>query len=106
MTRRWLFLLAAALPLLVLLAFCVVGIQEWWLIRTQQIAVMPRPVPGQTSAVAIPAGHLVPWILASGALTATFAYALLRRSTRALVGGYLALALVIGAAWARRALEA
>lgn len=105
MTRRWLFVVAAALPCLVLLAFCVVGAQEWWLIRTQQITVVPRPQPGQTSAIAVPAGHLVPWILASGTLAITFAYAMLRRSARALLVGYLALLLIVGAAVARRALE-
>jgi hypothetical protein len=101
-TRRWLFLLAAALPCLVLLAFCAISVQEWWLIRTQQIAVIPRPQPGQTEAIAVPAAHLVPWMLGSGALAVTFAYALLRRSTRALVAGYLVLLLVVGAAVARR----
>ena len=105
MTRRWLFVLAAALPCLVLLAFCAIGAQEWWLIRTQQITVVPHPQPGQTSAVAVPAQHLVPWVVGSGALALAFAYALLRRSTRALVGSWLALLLVVGAAVARRSLE-
>lgn len=105
MTRRGLFVLAAALPCLVLLAFCAIATQEWWLIRTQQITVIPRPQPGQTSAIAVPAQHLVPWIVGSGALALTFAYALLRRSTRALLAGWLALLLVVGAAVARRSLE-
>lgn len=105
MTRRWLFVLAAALPCLVLVVFCAIGVQEWWLIRTQQIAVIPRPHPGQTSAIAVPAQHLVPWILGSGALALTFAYALLRRSPRALLAGWLAVLLVVGLAVARRSLE-
>jgi len=105
-TRRWLFVLAAGLPCLALLVFCVIGAQEWWLISTKQIAVIPMPRPGQASAPEVPAARLVPWVLGSAALAITFAYALARRSTRALALGYAALLAVLGAAWARHALAA
>ena len=105
MTRRWLFVLAAGLPCLVLLVFCAVGAQEWWLISTRQIAVIPMPRPGQATAAEVPAARLVPWVLGSGALALTFAYALLRRSTRALLAGWLVLLAIVGAAVARRSLE-
>lgn len=101
---RWLFVVAAAIPCLALLAFCVIGIHEWWLIGTRQIIVVPTPAPGATSAPEVPAARLVPLILGSGALAAVFAFAWLRGSRRALLGGYLAVGLVIGATLVRRLL--
>ena len=100
--RNWLFIAAAAIPCLVLLAFCVTGIHEWWLIGTKQIAVIPRPHPGDTSAPEVPASSLVPLILGSGALAATFGYALLRRSRKVLIAGYAIVALIAALAYAAR----
>lgn len=97
--RRWLFLAAAAIPCAALLLFCVVGVHEWWLISTRQIAVIPAPMPGATSAPEVPAARLVPLIVASGALGAMFAYALLKGSRRALLGAWLAVGLVMAVAY-------
>lgn len=102
--RSWLFLAAAAVPCVAALLFCAVGIQEWWLIRTGQIAVIPAPRPGVASAVEVSASSLLPLILGSGALAATFGYALLRRSRRVLVAGYAIVALIAGLAYAARAI--
>lgn len=103
---RWLFIAAAGVPGLALAAFCAVGIHEWWLISSGQIAVIPTPVPGMKSAPEVPAARLVPLILVSGALAAAFAYALWRGSRRALVGAWVAVALVIAFAVLRRTLLA
>ena len=102
--RNWLFIAAAAIPCIVLLVFCATGIQEWWLISTKQIAVIPTPKPGETSAPEVPASSLLPLILGSGALAATFGYALLRRSRKVLVAGYVIVALIAGLAYAARAI--
>jgi len=88
----------------VLLLFCVVGLHEWWLIATKQIAVIPAPAAGSDSAPEVPAASLLPWIVGSGVLAATFAYAGVRGSVRALVGGYAALRLVLGLAAFRQLL--
>ena len=98
----WAFLAAAAIPCAVLLVFCGVGIHEWWLISTNQIAVIPTPTRGTTSAPEVPAASLLPLILGSGGLAAMFAYALFRGSRGALVGAYLAVGLVIGVTLVRR----
>jgi len=102
--KRWAFLGAAALPCALLLAFCGYTIHEWWLISTHQIAVVPAPARGATSVVEVPAARLVPVILGSALLAATFAYALLRGSRWTLLGGYLALGLLILAPLVRRVL--
>lgn len=102
--RNGFFVTAAAIPCAALLIFCGVGIHEWWLISTQQIIVVPTPTPGTTSAPEVPAARLVPLILGSGALAALFGYAWLRGSRRALLGAYLAVGFVIGAALVRRML--
>ena len=102
--RSWLFIAAAAIPCLVLLLFCATGIQEWWLIGTKQIAVIPTPHPGDTSAPEVPASSLVPLILGSGALAATFGYALVRGSRRVLTAGYVIVAVIAGLAYAARAI--
>lgn len=100
--NAWLFRAAAAIPCAVLLAFCAVGIHEWWLISTHQIAVIPPVTQGMTSAPEVPAARLVPVILGSGILAAMFAYALWRGSRRALGGAYAAVVLVIGVILVRR----
>lgn len=93
--KRWAFIAAAAIPCAALLLLCVVGLHEWWLISTGQIVVIPRPVPGTTSAPEVPAARLLPLIVTSGALGAMFAFALLKGSRRALIGAYLAVGLLI-----------
>ena len=100
--NSWLFIAAAAIPCVLLLIFCGVGIREWWLIHTQQIVVIPTPRRGDTTAPGLPASALVPLILGSGALAAMFAYAWLRGSRRALYGAYLVLCLVIAAPYVWR----
>ena len=102
--RRWSIVVAAALPGLALAAFCLVAAHESWLIATHQIAVIPKPVPGMTSAPEVPAARLLPLILGSGALAGVFAYAALKPSKKALLYGYLALALVAGIPYALRLL--
>ena len=102
--RSWLFLAAAAIPCVVLLLFCGVAAHEWWLIATKQIAVIPTPRPGDTFAQEVSASSVVPFILGSGFLAATFAYAALRGSSKALVAGYAAVGLIAGLAYAARAL--
>ena len=103
--RRWAFIAAAAIPCIAALLFLGIGIHEWWLISSGQIAVIPAPRPGQAAeSVEVSAGSLLPLLLASAALAATFGYALLRRSTRVLVAGYAVVALIAGLAWAARAL--
>jgi hypothetical protein len=102
--KRLAFLAAAGIPCAVLLAFCAVGLHEWWLISSGQIAVVPTPAPGATSAPEVPASRLVPSILASGILGAMFAYALLRGSRGALISAYLAVGLLIGMTFVRRIL--
>ena len=97
----WLFSLAAALPCLALLLLAGVGLHEWWLIATNQIAVVPMPKAGDAVAVEVPASRVLALALGSGALAATFGYALLRGSRKALVGGYVAVLLVAGLAWLR-----
>lgn len=105
MTRQdWMFRLAAAIPCAVLLSFCAVGIHEWWLISTHQIAVVPPVTRGMTSAPEVPAARLLPLILGSGILAAMFAYALWRGSKRALGSAYVAVGLVIGVTLVRRML--
>lgn len=101
---RWAFLAAAAVPCVVLLAFCGIGIHEWWLISTHQIAVIPAPKPGAAMAAEVPAARLVPLILGSGTLAALFAYAFLRGSRGALITAYLAVFLLIGVIYVRRML--
>lgn len=93
--KRWLFIAAAAVPCAALLVFCGTGIHEWWLISTHQIAVIPTPVRGATSAPEVPATRLLPLILGSATLAALFAYAGLRGSARVLICAYLAVGLVI-----------
>ena len=80
------------------------GLHEWWLILTNQIAVVPMPKSGDAVAVEVPASRVLALVLGSGALAAAFGYALLRGSKKALIGGYAALALVIAAAWLRQVL--
>jgi hypothetical protein len=98
---RWARRVAAGIPCLALLIFCAVGLQEWWLISTQQIAVVPMPRPGQTSLPEVPATRLVPLILGSGMLAAAFACAIVRDSARILIGAYAALLLVVAFAYLR-----
>ena len=100
-TRHWAFLLAAAIPCVALLVFCGIGIHEWWLISTHQIAVIPTPRPGEGSAPEVPAARLLPMILGSGFLAALFAYAFRHGSGRILASAYLAVFLVLGAAYLR-----
>jgi hypothetical protein len=102
--NRWIFLAAAAIPCVLLLVFCGVGIREWWLISSQQIVVIPGAMRGGTTPPGLPASALVPLILGSGALAAMFAYALLRGSRRALYCAYLVLCLVIAAPYIWRML--
>lgn len=102
--RHWAFVAAAAIPCAALLLLCVVGLHEWWLISTKQIVVIPTPGPGATSAPEVPAARLVPLIVASGALGAMFAFALLKGSRRALIGAYLAVGLVMVVTYFWRAL--
>ena len=102
--NSWIFLAAAAIPCVLLLVFCSVGIREWWLISTQQIVVIPAPTRGGAAPPGLPASALVPLILGSGALAAMFAYALWRGSRRVLYGAYLALCLVIAAPYVWRML--
>lgn len=99
--NRWAFLLAAGIPCAALLVFCAVGIHEWWLISTHQIAVIPAPRPGDASAPEVPAARLLPLILVSGLAAALFAWAFLRRSGRLLGSAYLAVLLVLLAAYLR-----
>ncbi|MGH8442386.1 MAG: hypothetical protein ACRETF_05730 [Nevskiaceae bacterium] len=100
----WLFAAAAAIPCAALLVFCGIGVHEWWLISTRQIAVIPAVTPGTTSAPEVPASSLLPLIFVSAGLAAAFGYAWLRGSRRTLAGAYLALALVIALAVIRKAL--
>lgn len=93
--RNWIFSVAAAIPCAVLLLFCAVAVHEWWLISSGQIAVIPTPAPGASSAPNVPASNLLPLIFGSGILAALFAYALLRRSWRVLIGAYLAVSMLI-----------
>lgn len=102
--KNWAFRAAAAIPCVVLLAYCLVGLHEWWLISTKQIVVIPPVARGTTSAPEVPASRLVPLILGSGILSATFAYALWRGSRRALGAAYLAVALLVAAILVRRML--
>jgi len=105
MKGRWLFLVAAGIPCVVLLVFCGVAINEWWLISSNQIAVIPRPTRGgATSVPNVPASALLPMIVGSGLLAATFGYALARRSSKALIGAYLILGLIFGSAYVRHML--
>jgi len=104
MKNKWLFVAAAAIPCIAALLFCGVGIHEWWLISTKQIAVIPRPHPGDTSMPEVPASSLLPLILGSGALAATFGYALLRGSRKVLAAGYVAVGLIAALGYATRAL--
>lgn len=98
--RRWLFLAAAAIPCVVLLAFCGIAVHEWWLIATKQIAVIPTPRPGTTFAQEVSAASVVPFILGSGFLAAIFAWAGLRGSSKALIAAYAAVGLIAGLAYA------
>ena len=100
--RSWLFIAGAAIPCLAALLFCAVGIHEWWLISTHQIAVIPTPTRGATSAPEVPAARLLPLILGSGMLAAMFAYALLRGSRGVLLSAYLAVAFVVAVTLVRR----
>ena len=101
--RSWAFIAAAAVPCLAALLFFVVGAHEWWLISTNQIAVIPAPRPGQAAeSVEVSASSLLPLVLGSGALAATFGYALLRRSRRVLVAGYAIVAVIAGLAFFSR----
>ena len=103
--RSWAFIAAAAIPCVAALLFFAVGAHEWWLISTNQIAVIPAPRPGQAAeSVEVSASSLLPLVLGSGALAATFGYALLRRSRGALIAGYTIVALIAGLAWAARAI--
>jgi hypothetical protein len=94
-SSRWAFRAAAAIPCVVLLAFCGFAIHEWWLIHSHQIVITPVPRPGQNSVPEMPAARLLPFIVGSALLAATFAYAVVRSSKAALVGGYVAIALLI-----------
>jgi hypothetical protein len=102
--RRWAFLAAAAIPCAALLLFFAVGAHEWWLVSSGQIVVIPTPTPGTSSAPETPASRLVPLILGSGILAATFAYAFLRGSRKALIAGYAAIGLLVAVAVVRRML--
>lgn len=99
--RGALFIAAAALPCVVMVLFCVLTIHEWWLIASEQVAVIPSLKPGQSSAEQVPASRLLPFAFVSGALAAVFAWAIVRNSRRALVGGYVAILLIVGQAWLR-----
>jgi hypothetical protein len=100
----WIFSAAAGIPCAVLLLLCGVALREWWLISSGQIAVIPAPMPGQHSAVEVPAASLLPLILGSGILAASFAYALLRGSRSVLMCAYLAVFLLIAMPFVRRLL--
>ena len=100
----WAFTLAAALPCLALLVFAGIGLHEWWLIVTNQIAVVPMPKAGDAVAVEVPAARVLPLVLGSGALAGVFAWAWWRGSGRALASGYAILLLIVGLALARRLL--
>jgi hypothetical protein len=102
--RGWLFIAAAAIPCFLLLAFCGVAVHEWWLIATGQIAVIPTPRPGDAFAQEVSASSVVPFIIGSGALAVTFAYAALCGSRKALIAGYAAVGLIAGLAYAARAI--
>jgi hypothetical protein len=102
--RGWLLLAAAAIPCVLLLAFCGIAIHEWWLIATRQIAVIPTPRPGDAFAQEVSAASVVPFILGSGALAAMFAFAALRGSRKALITAYAAVGLIAGLAYAARAI--
>jgi len=102
--RRWAFLAAAVIPCMALLLFCGVGIREWWLITSHQIAVVPAPTSGATSAPEVPAASLLPLIFGSGILAAMFAYAFVRESRGTLITAYLAVGLLIGVTYVRRML--
>lgn len=104
MKNSWVFLAAAGIPCAVLLLLCGVALHEWWLISSGQIAVIPRPVPGQHSVPEVPAASLLPLILGSGILAASFAYALLRGSRPVLICAYLAVFLLIAMPHVRRML--
>jgi hypothetical protein len=104
--RSWPFTLAAAIPAGVLLLYCAVGLHEWWLIASGQIAVIPAPKPGDTSMPEVPAASLLPLIFVAGAMAAGFIWAWLRGSRRILQGSYLALLGLIALAMARHALMA
>ena len=101
---RWLLLAAAAIPCVVLLLFCGIAVHEWWLIATNQIAVIPTPRPGASFAQEVSAASVVPFILGSGFLAALFAYAGLRGSRKALIAGYVTVGLIAGLAYAARAI--
>jgi hypothetical protein len=103
---NWPLRLAAALPCVVLLGFCGIGIHEWWLIVSHQAVVIPVPVPGQKWAEELPATSLLPFILGGAALAAVFAYAAIRLSKRALIWGYVALLIVASLPLIRHALPA
>jgi hypothetical protein len=102
--RSWIFLAAAAIPCVLLLAFCSFWVHEWWLISTHQIVMIPTPKRGQTWASEMPASDLVPVILGSGALAALFGYALFRGSKRVLGCAYLILGLIMVAPLVKRML--
>lgn len=102
--RTWPFIALSALPCAAMLAFCGIGAHEWWLISTHQIAVIPTPAPGASSAPEVPAARLVPLILGSGVLAAAFAYAGWSGSRRALLTAWAMLAAVFLAAVVRRTL--
>jgi len=102
--RSWLFIAGAVIPGLAALLFCAVGINEWWLISSGQIAVIPAPTPGVTEAQEVRAWTLLPFIAGSGAIAAAFGYALLRGSRKALIAGYGAVAVIAGMGYAARAL--
>jgi hypothetical protein len=102
MKSHWIFLGAAGVPCVVLLVFFGTAVYEWWLISSGQIAVIPRPMRGQSSVPEMPAASLLPLILGSAMLAALFAFAWLRRSKAALATGYLIALLLIAAPLVRR----
>lgn len=104
MKHGWSFTFAAALPCLALLLFAGIGLHEWWLIATNQIAVVPMPRPGDAVAPEVPASRVMLLVAGTLALAATFGYALWKGSRKALAGGYFALLLVVGLAVLKRAL--
>lgn len=101
MNKRRLFLVAAAIPAVLFLGIFLFGLNDWYMITTHQLVVIPRPLKGQTSVPNMPASDLYPWIIATGTLTATFGYALWRRSKRALAGGYFLIFVIVAQAWIR-----
>ena len=98
---RWLFVLAAGIPCVVFFIILCVGVHEWYLVATHQVVVIPRPQKGDVSVPNMPASDLYPWIFVSGALTAAFAYALMRNSTRILKAGWLLVLAIVAQAWIR-----